>query len=295
MLAMPISRTSRPEGHPQPQVTHHHHVYGSYPPPPQPPHQYLGPGYHSQGYNNQVHGFHNQGHLNPSPGHRYGAPPPNAYPVPSPMPSPVPPQPEPLTLLFLNAGKHAQAVRASHRPEDLLLLTFPHKDELGLSTVEPTLKGRRGGTGELVAEWRTSSLSSKQRMTLFGREVRWKKEYDAITGLGHLVFEMNGEKGLTIEANGNLLARYSIKEDAKSGCSLSKLLLGSGSGGSAAQADPVQARLQVFAPGLSREQLEEVVFSCVCESRRVAKAKKDGRDAEIVSQVLQAAGGGASA
>ncbi|KAI8626916.1 hypothetical protein F5Y19DRAFT_478128 [Xylariaceae sp. FL1651] len=238
----------------------------------------------------------------------------NSAPAPQP-PAPAPPGfPSALELLFIRDGRHNQIVKAAGRPDALLVLTLPWKDELGLCDGSNNLTARRGhSTAETIATARLHEMTtSKADMTLWGRHVRWKKEYESFTGLGQLCWQPSGDKGLILEANGRLLARYStrsgkngskgLEEKLFGSTTVSKLLGSSGLPGSThGQLNPgtmggmggddqAEARLEIYASSLSREQLEEIVISCAVERERSEKSEKNKRDAEIVGEVFGAVG-----
>ncbi|KAK5629010.1 hypothetical protein RRF57_004725 [Xylaria bambusicola] len=237
--------------------------YGGYPPPP-PPQQYS--------YSQAPPRTHPQQHF--SQGHGYS--------VPLTLPG-ASTLPQGLEILFFRVEKHVETVRVANQPEILLFLKLPRSDRL-------ELKASRGhANGEMIATGKLHEFTTtKADMTLWGRTERWKNEYDSFTGLGHLSWELSGDAGLIIERDGRLLARYRANANRmKASSSLfgALSLLGSSSSSSGGEQEPV-ARLEIFAQGLSREQLEEIVVATAIERERLKKSKKDKRDLEIISEVL---------
>ncbi|KAJ3580494.1 hypothetical protein NPX13_g53 [Xylaria arbuscula] len=237
---------------------------GGYPPPPLPQH-----------YN------HDPSRQQPPPhylsqGPQYGAP--------EAMPG-VMSVPGGLELLFFRVQSHVQLVRAANEHEPLLVLTLPHSEKLELTA------NRGYANGETIATGRLHEFTtSKADMTLWGRTTRWKKEYDSFTGLGHLSWEPSGDAGFVIEGNGRLLARYRAMADASN----TKAMFGSLSlscnlglsSSSERDGQEAEARLEIFAQGLTREQLEELVVATALERARSRKSKSDKRNAEIIGEVL---------
>ncbi|TGJ81626.1 hypothetical protein E0Z10_g7138 [Xylaria hypoxylon] len=200
-------------------------------------------------------------------------------------------------LLFFRGGHNTQIVKAAGQSDALLILTIPLPDK-------PELTARRGhASGEMIAKARLHDFTTtKADMTLWGRHERWKKEYDSFTGLGHLCWKPSGKKGFVLEQNGRMLARYSVKDHVQK--KLHKRLYESlTTGRHLASSGPsfdgpeqeAEARLEIFAQGLSREQLEEIVVSCAVERERFTKNKNNERDAEIISEVVGAVGNVAGA
>ncbi|KAI0200825.1 hypothetical protein F4808DRAFT_450557 [Astrocystis sublimbata] len=224
-----------------------------------------------------------------SPGYSgYGA----YHPSHPPQGPPPPPQQYPaLELLIFRNDRHTQTVRAAGRPDALLVLSLPQFDK-------PELKAFRvHKSGENIATARLHDVTtSKADMTLWGRHERWKKEYDSFSGLGHLCWEPSGERGYILEQNGRLLARYSVNTElqkkSKKSCGSLNLdryfgLSGSSSEG---QGEEAEARLEIYAHGLSREQLEEIVFSCAVEKSRFERYKKNASDAKIAGKLIHGLG-----
>ncbi|GAW21427.1 hypothetical protein ANO14919_109460 [Xylariales sp. No.14919] len=201
-------------------------------------------------------------------------------------------------LLFFRDGYNTQIVKGVGQFEALLALTLPLSDK-------PKLTAHRGHvSGETIATARLHDFTtSKVDMTLWGHHERWKKEYDSFTGLGHLCWEPYGEKGLMLEQNGRMLARYKVNEDVQKrlekklgSLSISRQLgfSGSCSSGELDEREP-EACLEIFAQGLSREQLEEIVVSCAVERERLTKSKNNKRDAKIIGEVFGGVGDGSGA
>ncbi|KAI0521988.1 hypothetical protein F5B22DRAFT_513070 [Xylaria bambusicola] len=237
--------------------------YGGYPPPPPPPQQYS--------YGPTPLRAHPQQQF--SQGHGYGIPGASTL-------------PQGLEILFFRIEKHIEIARVANQPEALLFLKLPRSDKLEVKV------SRGHANGEMIATGKLHEFTTtKADMTLWGRTERWKNEYNSFTGLGHLLWELSGDAGLAIESNGRLLARYRANANQMKASKFSfgtLSLLGSSSSSSEAGQEPV-ARLEIFAQGLSREQLEEIIVATVIERERLKKSKKDKRDIEIISEVL---GGG---
>ncbi|KAI1754894.1 hypothetical protein F4782DRAFT_552790 [Xylaria castorea] len=235
----------------------HPNVYGAYPPPQQ---------------------------RNFNQGPRYGAPMPQA-------PGAIA-FPGVFELLFFRGGGNTQIVKVTGQPDALLVITLPLLDK-------PELTIRRNhASGETIATARLHDFTTtKADMTLWSRHERWKKEYNSFTGLGRLCWQSYGENGFILEHDGRMLARYSVNGDVqkrldkKSWCPLK---IGRQSALSGPSLDGLEkeaeARLEIFAQGLSREQLEEIVVSCTVERERFTKNKNNERDVEIIGELLGGVG-----
>ncbi|KAI0544209.1 hypothetical protein F4679DRAFT_576995 [Xylaria curta] len=176
-------------------------------------------------------------------------------------------------LIFFRDGNNTQIVKAAGQADAFLVLTLPVLDK-------PEITVRRShASGEAIATARLHDFTTtKADMTLWGR---------------HLCWQPYGEKGFILEQDGRMLARYSVngdvqkRSDKKSWWSLAigpqLASLGSSSDGLAQE---VEARLEIFAQGLSREQLEEIVVSCTVERERFAKNKNNKRDVKIINELL---------
>ncbi|KAI0535420.1 hypothetical protein GGR58DRAFT_479218 [Xylaria digitata] len=191
-------------------------------------------------------------------------------------------------LLFFRDGHNTQTVKAAGQLDALLILTLPRFEK-------PELTAHRGhASGEKIATARLHDFTTaKADMTLWGRHERWKKEYDSFTGLGHLSWEPSGENGFVLDQDGRTLARYSVNSHVQK--RLKKILYGSltigrqlGLTGSSLNEleQEAEARLEIFAQGLSREQLEEIVVSCAVERERFKRNKDNKRDAKIIGEVF---------
>ncbi|KAF2964936.1 hypothetical protein GQX73_g8624 [Xylaria multiplex] len=194
--------------------------------------------------------------------------------------------PSVLELLFFRDGYNTQIVKAAGL-DALLILTLPLLEK-------PELTARRGHlSGEKIATARFHDFTTtKVDMTLWGRHERWKQEYDSFTGLGHLNWEPSGEEGFVLDQNGRTLARYSVNSNVQK--RLKKMLCGpltigrqlALTGSLNGLEQEAEARLEIFAQGLGREQLEEIVVSCAVERERFKKNKDNKRDAKIIGDVF---------
>ncbi|KAI1745796.1 hypothetical protein F4680DRAFT_465646 [Xylaria scruposa] len=196
-----------------------------------------------------------------------------------------------LELFFFRDENDTQIVKAAGQADAFLVLTLPVLDK-------PEITVRRShASGEAIATARLHDFTTtKADMTLWGRHERWKKEYSSFTGLGYLCWQPYGEMGFILEQDGRMLARYSVNGDVqkrsnkKSWWSLTmdpQLALLSGSSSSSDGPDQeAEARLEIFAQGLSREQLEEIVVSCTVERERLAKNMNNKRDVKIINELL---------
>ncbi|KAI0430724.1 hypothetical protein F5Y09DRAFT_307093 [Xylaria sp. FL1042] len=248
----------RPRGHPSP------NVYGGYPPPSRP--------------TPQQHKSFNQ-----DPEHGALAP---RVPATTAVPGG-------LELFFFRDRHNTQIIKAAGHHDALLAITLPRSNK-------PELQAHRGHTsGETIAMGQLHGFTtSKADMTLWGRHERWKKEYDSFTGLGHLCWEPTGEEGFLLEGNGRMLARYKINIERRKrlkkeflgslGIAKQVKLLASSSNeiGLDGLENESEARLEVYAQGLSREQLEEIIISCVVERERFKKNRKNKKDGEIAGELL---------
>ncbi|KAI1497715.1 hypothetical protein F5X99DRAFT_395855 [Biscogniauxia marginata] len=210
-------------------------------------------------------------------------------------------------FLFIKYGD-AQIVRAANQPSALLTITLPKADLLddnpGMTVCRGDGRGEQIGAAKFH-QWTTS----KTDMVLYGQAIRFKKEFVSVTGLRRLRWEESGSDGLTLEANGRPIARYTRQKGMMGGVSgqdlrgfrdsfmrvvagrtVSRVLEQKGVLGTpAGHVEQVEARLEIFVDGLSREQLEEIIVSGAVERERTRREKKDAQSAKIVGNVFDVA------
>ncbi|KAI1080883.1 hypothetical protein F5B20DRAFT_83119 [Whalleya microplaca] len=121
---------------------------------------------------------------------------------------------------------------------------------------------RGNGAGDEIASAQFHRwTSSKTDLRIHGQKVRIRKDFESSTGLGKAKWERDGRKAMRMKVGKEVFARFEAVGEGKRK---------KGTG-----------QFDILKDGLSRDQLEEIVISCLVERERMR------RDGELGGELLQ--------
>ncbi|KAI3325743.1 hypothetical protein HD806DRAFT_491136 [Xylariaceae sp. AK1471] len=168
------------------------------------------------------------------------------------------PAPSATKTLELAPKGHSMIVSTSNG-KPLLTITFASSssDE----GVPDLLVFRGNGAGDEVASAQFHRWAQKTDLHYNGKKIKIKKDFESSAGLGKAKWEKEGRRAMKLKAGKDVVARFEAvgKGKRKKGT----------------------GQFEIFRDGLTRNQLEEVVISCLVERERMR------RNGELDGEILQ--------